>query len=64
MPLLEFQGIGTFFFESAGEYSAALWYRTDVFSAGTVERFALELRNYCERALTSQDGRLLEQRDG
>jgi hypothetical protein len=48
----EFQGIATSFCAADGEYTAALWYRTDEFSTNTVERFALELRSLCERVVT------------
>lgn len=53
MPTLQFQGIACIFTEAQGEYSGALWYRTDAFSTPTVERFASELRSWCERVVTS-----------
>lgn len=50
---LEFSGIAPFFWETQGKYSAALWYSTEVFSTGTVERFAAELRSLCARVVTN-----------
>jgi hypothetical protein len=58
--LLAFHGIGTFFFEADGEFSAALWYRTDVFAASTVERFAADLCSTCERVVANPQCLLIE----
>jgi hypothetical protein len=55
---LEFQGIAIVLMETEAQYSASLWCRTDVFSARTVERFASELRNFCERAMRNPNCRL------
>ena len=53
---LEFLGIGPFFWETEGEYSTALWYSTEIFSASTVERFAAELRSLCARVVADPQG--------
>lgn len=57
---IAFRGIGVFFFESEGEYTTRLWYRTDVFSKNTVERFATELQRLCKRVIAAPQCLLAE----